>query len=330
LPQDRDGIVWAATTSGLWRFEHSTWQQIVTGNFNSVGFDRDGILWGLTEGKVFCQRPGRKQIQLAEENRSVTLSTKFTLDADGAVVTSLAMDQRAPKSSSNSEDRLAAYPVLRKDCGQIIDRANGFWVVCNDASLLHFERSDQGYNFLNKANASNSETYDLNPNSEAKLVDREGNIWFGSTTELHRFFYSPTVKQELPKAPASLFAFAAADNGAVWSSAGTPTSIICRMDRPKYSRSERGGWWLTALLTKHSGSAGMWDSFILSKGNCSKQNSRQRWLSWAFSSRQLLRIAKVGFGSRLVVMACTGWLMAFGHLLVAAKTFRGRCRMRIY
>jgi signal transduction histidine kinase/ligand-binding sensor domain-containing protein len=220
LAQDRDGIVWAATTSGLWRFEHSNWQRIASGNFNSVGFDRDGILWALTEGKVFCQRPGRKQIQLAEENRAVTLSTKFTLDADGAIVTSLAIDPRAPKSSSNPEDRLAAYPVLRKDCGQIIDGANSVWVICNDAPLLHFAPSEQSYNFLNKANASNSETYDLNPNSESKLVDREGNIWFGSTTGLHRFFYSPTVKQELPKASASLFAFAAADNGAVWSSAG--------------------------------------------------------------------------------------------------------------
>jgi ligand-binding sensor domain-containing protein len=71
LAQDRDGIVWAATTSGLWRFEHSNWQRIASGNFNSVGFDRDGILWALTEGKVFCQRPGRKQIQLAEEKRVI-------------------------------------------------------------------------------------------------------------------------------------------------------------------------------------------------------------------------------------------------------------------
>src|SRR6202000_1494017 len=26
--QDRDGIVWAATSSGLWRFDHSSWQPI--------------------------------------------------------------------------------------------------------------------------------------------------------------------------------------------------------------------------------------------------------------------------------------------------------------
>src|SRR6185503_12652150 len=42
--QDRDGTIWAGTTSGLWWFENSTWQQRVAGNFNSIGFDRDGIL----------------------------------------------------------------------------------------------------------------------------------------------------------------------------------------------------------------------------------------------------------------------------------------------
>src|SRR6185295_10630787 len=124
--QDRDGIVWAATTSGLWRFEHSTWQQIVTGFFHSLGMDRDGILWALTEGKLFYKRSDREQIQLAEENLSLTIDTKFTLDANDVVVTSPTMDQRAPNSSSNPEDRLPTYPVLRKDCAQIVDRANSF------------------------------------------------------------------------------------------------------------------------------------------------------------------------------------------------------------
>lgn len=218
--QDHDGIVWAATTSGLWRFEHSTWQKSITGNFISVGVDRGGLLWALTDGKLFCKRPSREQIQLADENRSITPSTKFTLDANGVVVTSAPMVQRFLESSINPEDRLLAYPVLRSDCGQIIDRANSCWIVCTDLPLLHFAPSEQGYNFVNKANANNSEAYDFSPNSDAKLVDREGNIWFGGTTGLYRFFYSPIVKQELPKASATLFALAADDNGAVWSSAG--------------------------------------------------------------------------------------------------------------
>jgi hypothetical protein len=37
--QDRDGVVWAATTSGLWRFDHSGWQHI-------------GIGWNAPTGRV--------------------------------------------------------------------------------------------------------------------------------------------------------------------------------------------------------------------------------------------------------------------------------------
>jgi ligand-binding sensor domain-containing protein len=51
--QDRDGIVWAGTSSGLWRFDHSGWQPIgvewnaPAGFVTRVGFDPNGILWAL-------------------------------------------------------------------------------------------------------------------------------------------------------------------------------------------------------------------------------------------------------------------------------------------
>ena len=52
--QDRHGIVWAASTRGVWRFDGSSWQQNPA-EWNpqlsaaQVGFDRDGILWVLTD-----------------------------------------------------------------------------------------------------------------------------------------------------------------------------------------------------------------------------------------------------------------------------------------
>ena len=242
--QGRDGIVWAATTSGLWRFEHSNWRHIATGNFNTVGFDRDGVLFALAETKLFCKRPGHEQIQLIKEDPSLTYETKFTVDADGAVVTSPAMDQRAPKSSSNPEDRLAAYPVLRNGCAQIVDRANSFWMTCNAERLVHFTSSEHGYNFLNKANPGNSETYDFNSDSFAKLVDRENNIWFGATTGLHRFFYSPLVQQVFPKPIARRFVLAADDNGAVWSSA--EVSDLYHLSKGKTATLKKRTDWMTA------------------------------------------------------------------------------------
>ena len=75
----------------------------------------------------------------------------------------------------------------------------------------------------NKASPAISETYNINPFQMAELVDREGNIWFGDTRGIHRFFYTPLIRQEFPKetSGSSDFAVVADDNGAVWISFGT-------------------------------------------------------------------------------------------------------------
>ena len=74
----------------------------------------------------------------------------------------------------------------------------------------------------NRVSPSGSETYDVNPFENAVLVDREGNIWFGDTKGIHRFFYTPLIRQEFPKeaSESADFAVVADDNGAVWVSSG--------------------------------------------------------------------------------------------------------------
>jgi ligand-binding sensor domain-containing protein len=50
--QDRNRIVWADASTGLWRFDHSVWQHHIgvawnapAGRISQVGFDSEGILW---------------------------------------------------------------------------------------------------------------------------------------------------------------------------------------------------------------------------------------------------------------------------------------------
>jgi signal transduction histidine kinase/ligand-binding sensor domain-containing protein len=217
LAQDGDGIVWAATTSGIWKFENSTWQQIGAGHFQAVAIDRYGVVWAIMEGKLFCVRRDRKQVELIEENPFFTGDTNFTLDADGVVVTSHTTERGLQKSSSTREDRLLAYPVMKKDCEQTVDRTNSIWVVCFGPPVLRLS-PEQGLNFLDKANASNSETYNFTAYQHSNVVDAEGNVWFGDATGLHRFFYSPLVRLVPPKTTTGLFALAADDSGGVWSS----------------------------------------------------------------------------------------------------------------
>jgi hypothetical protein len=131
--QDGDGIVWAATTSGLWRFDHSRWRQIGAewdapqGNVQHLGFDSEATLWALS-GRTFGPMdlvflmPGTRQFKVAAQNLFVY---GFTLNADGAVVTEPEPNSLMADSPDHSGAHPSVYPVLRKDSFQIVDRNNG-------------------------------------------------------------------------------------------------------------------------------------------------------------------------------------------------------------
>jgi PAS domain S-box-containing protein len=223
--QDRDGIVWAGTSSGLWRFDHSGWQPIgVEWNapprlVTRVGFDPNGILWALagsvgTPMDLVYLLPGTRHFKTAGRNLSVE---GFLLDADRAVITGPAAPPMFD-SSEDSEKKLAAYPVLTKDSQQFLDRNNSLWVSYDDKPIVMRLPKDSLSDGQNQASPAISETYNINAFQNAEFVDREGNIWFGSPTGIHRFSYSPLNRQEFPKEALGNadFGVAADDNGAVW------------------------------------------------------------------------------------------------------------------
>jgi PAS domain S-box-containing protein len=94
----------------------------------------------------------------------------------------------------------------------------------------------------NKASPAIPETYNVNPFQMAELVDREGNIWFGDTRGIHRFFYTPLIRQEFPKETSGNadFAVVADDNGAVWISFGSSgNSVIADLYHVLGGKAER-------------------------------------------------------------------------------------------
>jgi len=228
--QDRDGIVWAATSSGLWRFDHSGWQPIgVEWNaparpVTQVGFDPKGVLWALAGSfgapmDLIYLLPGTRHFKTAGRNLSVD---GFRLDADRAVMTDLAAPPIS-ESSEGSDKKPADYPVLTKDTLQFLDRNNSLWISYDDKPIVTRLPKQRFRGALNRASPAGSETYDINPFWMARLVDREGNIWFGDTKGIHRFSYSPLNRQEFPREALGDvdFALATDDNGAVWISSGT-------------------------------------------------------------------------------------------------------------
>jgi signal transduction histidine kinase/ligand-binding sensor domain-containing protein len=227
--QDRNGIVWAGASSGLWRFDQSTWRHIgVEWNAaaeaaRQVGFDSQGILWamvgafGAPKDLVYLM-PGAKQFKTAARKLS---AEAFALDAGRSVLTEPATSPMS-ESGEGSDERLPAYPVLAKS-PQFVDRNNGAWISTEDKPVVMRVPRGSLHDAFDKVSPIGSETYDVNPFERAVVVDREGNIWFGDTKGIHRFFYTPLIKQEFPKeaSESADFGVVADDKGAVWISSAS-------------------------------------------------------------------------------------------------------------
>lgn len=292
--QDRQGIVWAATDGGLWRFEGSTWQHIGA-EWNApqkpvsqVGFDREGILWVLTESRDF--KVAKQLYFLPRDNRQFQKAGDslfvqgFTLDADNTVLTTHERRPQEPASGVELEISLPTYPILRKNSEQILDRANGIWFLSIDPFIFRHAAGDPLADTVSKASPSNSQVYDINPYRYARLVDREGSIWIGDSTGVHRFTYSPLIQPEFPKRLWLRFTVAPDDGGVVWISAGdgTGSSALYRVADGKVEfKSTQGGWRIshTGRQIAHFGLEARGDCGIWSMGASPELSSHKRWIS---------------------------------------------------
>ena len=239
--RDRDGVIWAATSMGLWRFDGARWHQVgaewnaPAGPVCQIAFDTEGTLWvlaGVDFGAMLdllYLKAGAKQFRTAAKN---LLVLGFTLNADGEAVTEPEPGSLVSVSGGHSDVHLSVWPVLRKDSHQIVDRNSGVWIAPKSPEIVMRLPSKGHLNdAVTNASPGDSETWDFSPFPFAKLIDREGNIWFGEIKGLHRFWYSPFHKQELPSAAADnkSFALAPDDHGSVWMSVGgwyTPSALF--------------------------------------------------------------------------------------------------------
>jgi signal transduction histidine kinase/ligand-binding sensor domain-containing protein len=226
LARSRNGVVWAATSAGLWKFEAARWQPVgvdwnaPTGAVLQIAFDAEGTLWVLAgvdwdNMDLLFLNADTTQFRTAAKNLHVL---GFTLNAAGEVIT-----QPEPGALISSAVHLSAWPVLRKDSHQIVDRNNSVWMAPRTpAVVVRLSSRDGPRDALAKASPDTQETWRFSPFPFAKLIDREGNIWFGEIRGLHRFWYDPFNKVALPKAAADNVSFALApdEQGRVWMSVG--------------------------------------------------------------------------------------------------------------
>jgi len=240
--QGPDGIVWAVASTGLWRFAGSQWQHLgddwnppaFTEDF--LGFDRAGNLWARELGRLLFLRPGGRRFEVVEKGLEHIEfdAAGFLLDADGYVVTSPAWAPRTP----GPKEGPAAYPPVTDHLNGLIDREGGVWMSMvglghlwpegglEDAlNAARFEerpiapgQAAREFLLVTSDGRSQVENLDFRVNIQAKLLDREGNVWFGSYGGLHRFFYKKFFQLDLPGLSGPV-ALVADGQGGVWAGA---------------------------------------------------------------------------------------------------------------
>ena len=236
--RDRDGTVWAGSfppkgRSGLWRFDGSAWENVAAdfGMPAKPGCQRrvrsrrqalDPRRWRGVPGpkQLYFLPPGEKRIQKVGENLLVDY---FTLDADQRVLTT--PEPRPGDPGSRVQAALPAYPIRRTASDQIVDRANAVWVFAKGMPLLRRQGEAPLADLVADASPSNSDAFAINFRKGAHLVDREGGVWIGGDSGVHRFLYSPLTRVDLPDRPAPFFMLVPDDNGAVWINASNGSGI---------------------------------------------------------------------------------------------------------
>jgi signal transduction histidine kinase/ligand-binding sensor domain-containing protein len=191
-----DGAIVAGTSNGFLRFQHEAWTDmgkalgLPANETRALYYDRAGTLWAVSGENIFYLPPGRNQFVLGPRCVFVGLSP-FAETPDGvtwiAEVGRSAHPALSPKTADGleTEVRVGASSV-------VFDRDGGLWIgTWGDGlrriampsriagrSVARFDPLAEEY--TSKAGLSSNLV-------DAALVDREGNVWWGTARGLDRF-----------------------------------------------------------------------------------------------------------------------------------------------
>jgi signal transduction histidine kinase/ligand-binding sensor domain-containing protein len=145
MTQDKDGIVWAAASAGLWRFDHSHWERggaewnVPLKSAVEVATDQDGNVWVGGDGIWLYLRRGSRRFQIAEQNPPFSIRVSSyngrVFDREGSLWF----------SSPKGIDRFFYSPVVKQEVRREVydfalaaDDAGAVWVGGSYSPLYRF------------------------------------------------------------------------------------------------------------------------------------------------------------------------------------------------
>ena len=228
LAVDRDGVIWASTASGVFKFDGTRWSHVPVGvnseaaseSFQSVRVDGTGAVWVAGNNGVFCLPRGSHSFA---PSRAIRPPGRVLLDGLGGV---WCADQQGLLALNGDARRLDASGLnsgakaARELTVLLIDREGAAWGVLGNA----FVRIPSASRWLLASASSPRATLEALA-AEQRLSgaiprkvfeDREGDIWVGTNGGLDRFrsgkFRQDTLSgQSIPQA-----ALAASQDGTLW------------------------------------------------------------------------------------------------------------------
>jgi signal transduction histidine kinase/ligand-binding sensor domain-containing protein len=208
-----DGVPWAATTRGLFRFENARWVQageawgLPLDKFTSGFVDSRGSIWATSNDTLFRLRSGSGRFEVVMKVRPSPPSSSFGLFggaatpdgriwiADNANSELLSLDPDTPARAPAADETGFRAATIKGVYAVTADRDGTLWISTDDG-LARYSEGRSGDSPIDLF-----ETQDgLSGNrTRYSLEDREGNIWVTTQRGLDRFTRSKVVPSRLPE-----------------------------------------------------------------------------------------------------------------------------------
>jgi signal transduction histidine kinase/ligand-binding sensor domain-containing protein len=223
MAQDREGAIWAATSSGMARLEGDRWNEVGKDwNFpgelaRAIFLDRQGTLWVSTEDALVFLPPGTTRFQSTGIKVGQVMqiaqaaSGKLWMAETTRSVRPLPLSDKGPPPD-DTEVQVGSQGILFDNDGALWITSVGDGLRRSPTPELLKGRIKEFSTEVESFTAKDGLSDDV---ALAILQDREGNIWVGTRNGLDRFRKTNMVPIVLPFNPITAV-LAAGDAGDLW------------------------------------------------------------------------------------------------------------------
>ena len=231
IVEDRDGALWIAAPSGLYRLKNGNCEQIHNDPAFPGGFplailiDRAGTLWvKWPTGAFYFLKLGESKFKRSSSGEGVGGEYAFLKQApDGSIWLSDAGGLRRVTGYPDPTKPITGPERIRKPpsgFGNFTFTPNGVLWAASGQGVYRFKNVEQ-YKVDEPLSTADAEAFTVNQGLSSSvardlLIDREGTVWIGTNSGLDQLRRNVFSTVAMPTTPGHQIAIAAGDDGSIW------------------------------------------------------------------------------------------------------------------